>query len=354
MDDPGLHLLSERKGAPGHQSDPYIRRSRDHRYSSTSGTSRSATALDPLSNAMGTSLTTDELALLTAANRHRYLDPAGGPATGSHAVGLTTDAACRAEDRRRANALRNLTSKPWIVDCNPNGLANLLDAIADSDLIRPIQPCLASASYMRQRRIDILGAILELAIAHPEIPLAWITTRDPTLGFHPSHTWIGILGEARRRLFRQMKICGALAAPGFLMAYLTGYLQPRSGRYQLAFRGIAGGEKLNLLCDWEAFSRSASPPRIDRINVHPIMDLGRQIGGVMPNLLPELTLFRDGSVSGTKRMSEPAHSVYLTWLARYDVGDMWITNGVTQHGGKLIIGPAPRPKPLLTSQRSRH
>jgi hypothetical protein len=287
---------------------------------------------------MSASLTTDQLALLTPANRR----PSGGAATGLHALGFPTGAACRAEDRRRANALRQLKSKPWIVDCNPIGLANLLDAIAASDLTRPTQPCLASATYTRQRRIGILGAILELSIAHPEIQMAWITTRDPTLNFHRTHTWTGILGEARRRFFRQMEICGVLAAPGFLMAHLTGYFQPRSGRYQLSFRGIAGGEKLNRLCNWKAHSRRASPSRADNINVHPIVDLERQIGGVMPNFLPELTLFRDGSVSGTKRMSEPAHSIYLTWLNRYDVGDMWITNGVTQHGGKLVINATPQ------------
>src|SRR4051794_33427969 len=83
------------------------------------------------------SLTTDQLTLLTAANRDRHLEASGAPATGLRAVAFETVAACQAEDRRRADALRKLKAKPWVRDCNLIGLANLLDAIAESDPTSP-------------------------------------------------------------------------------------------------------------------------------------------------------------------------------------------------------------------------
>ena len=291
---------------------------------------------------MFANLTANQLGFLTTTNRDRrleiLLEPSGDPATGLRQAGFETVDACLAEDRIRADGLRKLKSKPWAVDCNLTELANLLDAIADRDRSGPMQPCLASAIYMRHRRIGILGAILELATAHPEIQMAWITTRDPTLCFHPTHTWSGVLGEARRRLSRQMEICGATTAPGFLMAYLTGYLRPHSGRFQLEFRGIAGGDKLKYLYTPNPATQSHERPYTDlKVNVHHIADLPRQLVGVMPNFLPELKLSRAGGVAGTKRMSEPGHSIYLTWLNRYNLADMWVMSGVVYQRRRLAI-----------------
>jgi hypothetical protein len=98
---------------------------------------------------------------------------------GLNPPGFKTIDACRTEDRNRDRALRALAETRWSgtrrkaarsQKCgallgDPLELATLLETIADPTLPPPIRGCMASALYMRHRRIGVLGAIYQLVRA---------------------------------------------------------------------------------------------------------------------------------------------------------------------------------------------
>src|SRR5580692_8515446 len=115
---------------------------------------------------MATNLTSEQLAFL--GTRHKPFAPThetGGSASDPIWPRLETIEACRYEDRTRAAALRELDqgSLSEGIDANDNSLsefsadqlATLLENIADPDRRLPMSPCLASALYMRDRRIGV-------------------------------------------------------------------------------------------------------------------------------------------------------------------------------------------------------
>jgi hypothetical protein len=126
--------------------------------------------------------------------------------------------ACQHEDRRRAAALREIdegllstflgdNDDEWLFERDSDELATLLDQIAAPNRRLPAPPCLASSLYLRDRRIGVFGAVLELLAAHPELDRAWFTGRHPTLSFRANGRGSQVIAEAQSRLQHHLKLC---------------------------------------------------------------------------------------------------------------------------------------------------
>jgi len=268
-------------------------------------------------------LTSNQLEFLTTTNQDRRLDvllePAGDPTIGLAQVGFETADACLAEDRNRARALRGLKPKlqASIPGCDAAGLASRLDTIADPRRTIPSPPCLASAVYMRGRRLGLLGAVLELVAENPELDVAWITAHYPSLRFDQTENWSKVVSEANTRLDRELEVSGATAAAGFVIAFLTGHFDPRTEKFHLQYRGLAAGDKLKSRRKPSPVVPGNRPHRGMTISVHQISNLSLQISRMLPSFVRERVPSPAGTTTTEKRMREPHHTIYLAWLAQY-------------------------------------
>lgn len=82
--------------------------------------------------------------------------------------------ACWQEDIRRARALRSQAKilEEYKCDCDPLKLATLLTEAAEN---RRVEKCAASAAYMRDRRLALLGSILRLVHDQPQTEMAFVS-----------------------------------------------------------------------------------------------------------------------------------------------------------------------------------
>jgi hypothetical protein len=296
---------------------------------------------------MATNLTSEQLEFLKA----RHKPPASAHEPGASASAaiwprFETLEACRHEDRTRAAALRELHEGALLEDIETNGkrlskrgrdeLVTLLENIADPDRRLPMPPCPASSLYMRDRRIGVLGAVLELIAANPDLDRAWFTGDHPALRFRANGRHSRVAVEAMTRLNEQLRVSGASATPGFLIAFLNGYFDPRREQFHLQYRGLVLGNKLQVL---RRALQVNSPPRGKSglgIRVFPIRDLRRQITKIMPNILCERVDGQRKSES-VRRMREPYLSLYLMWLARRRLADIIIIDGAFYWDGGLSL-----------------
>ena len=213
-----------------------------------------------------------------------------------------------------------------------------LSTITDVRRSKPAPSCLASASYVRSRRIGVLGSILDLVRNNPELDVAWLTAGDYNSRFDPKASWPSAIPGARMRFEHQLERSGALTAPGFLIAYLHGYFLPDVKAFQLQYRGIVGGQKLKCIHEWGKLRRNGevAPSQIN-IAIHVIRDLVQQISGMMHNFLPATERTATGDISSLERMTEPYDSVYLIWLSQHSLADMLILNGAFYLDGRLVL-----------------
>src|SRR5258708_8820257 len=96
-------------------------------------------------------------------------------------VSFETAAWCRAEDQKRAEAIKSYPRDKW-PDCSEADLIymdELLEDFATNDI-----PYLsrASATCMRHLRLRFLGAALKFVASNSGLPTAWITLSHPDWG----------------------------------------------------------------------------------------------------------------------------------------------------------------------------
>jgi hypothetical protein len=277
-------------------------------------------------------------------------------------AGLETIAACCDEYSNRARALRELvlqrspksgktsSAKPAVdpIPGDASRVAALLDSIADPNRRRPAISCLASALYMRDRRIGVLGCILDLVAAHPTVEFAWLTARESDFQFTATERWSEACRHARDGLQRRLQACNAVGTPGLLAAYLHGFFDPTTGKFGLKYRGIVAGEKLNRIRKSLQPNPKLAQPRPTILAVHPIRDLPQQILRMMPNSLTEVAATAAGMVANATRMREPYHSLYLMWLAQHSLADLLVIDGAYYCNGRLVMSA-----PAVNKSRNR-
>ena len=165
--------------------------------------------------------------------------------------GFESVEACINEDKRRTSALRKL---PWTNEYCRWRLQRLVGQFEAGVTVGAPALTLASALYMREQRLRIVGAILQLI--HDEMGEEM---RDVALIKVTCSNWrvdIGsfysVYGPMLIKRFRSvLSKAGVCEARGYLIAYLQGHLDPRTHEFRMQIRGICAGEKLNLLRELE-------------------------------------------------------------------------------------------------------
>jgi hypothetical protein len=299
---------------------------------------------------MTAGLTSEQLEFLASRQHQQRTASAlhsGGSINDSFWPRFETVEACQHEDRARAAALREFDDdallensnddSDWLLERSADELATLLENIADPDRKLPAPPCLASSVYMRNRRIGVLGATLELVAAHPDLDRAWFTARHPALQFRADGRGSWATAEALTRLHELLQVSGASSATGFLITFLHGHLDPEREQFHLQYRGLVLGNKL------EALRRPTHHPSLRpahlglAVTIHPITDLRQQLTRMMPNYLRERQAAALGNSPTINRMREPYHSMYLMWLARRRLADLIVVDGAFYWDGGLEL-----------------
>jgi hypothetical protein len=96
--------------------------------------------------------------------------------------------ACWREDIRRALALRRLPKSFYasIGECDPLQLASVLAEAAEA---RCIAKCAASAAYMRDRRLALLGSLLKLIDDEAQTDLTFVSISHVGWYFTARYNW---------------------------------------------------------------------------------------------------------------------------------------------------------------------
>lgn len=203
-------------------------------------------------------------------------------------------------------------------------------------------PTLASALYMRDARLRVGGGLLQLADASPWTPRAF-TVIHPNWAY-PADQLLSIDARQVGNQFRtHLNRAGVISAKGFLVACLHGEFEPVSQQYQLHFHGICAGDKLlalDALHNKQGFIRTAEihrPLVISQLN-----DPVRQISYLMQPFWPKKARVPNGDGTFKRartktRIREPYQSLYLLWLDKWRISNMWLLNGIRVTGGEMVL-----------------
>ena len=241
--------------------------------------------------------------------------------------------ACWREDVRRAHALRRLPSiYEHIAECNPLEVATSLSEAAKS---RRIERCAASAAYMRDRRLALLGATLQLVDEHPPTEMAFVSISHIGWYLTPHYNWriLSQLSEHVADFFKD----GPFSEPGFFIGFISARYEPAANNIQLYLKGLCAGEKVRSFRHITGGTHQAN--FYYELGLWEVKNLARQIPAIMPRSITETA---ENVNQPDRRMREPYHSVYLMWLACQSLSPLVITNDLAvdrQHG--LIIAPYP-------------
>jgi hypothetical protein len=238
--------------------------------------------------------------------------------------------ACWREDLRRADALRKLPGSfyPHMrKQCEPLELATVLTDAAEHQVI---ERCAASAAYMRDRRLALLGSILKLLDAQPQPKMAFVSISHIGWYFTPRYNW-RIFSLVPNHLFDLFED-GPSDQPGFFIGSIRGQYQPRANNIQLTLIGLCAGDKIRA---FENMADDLHPANLHYdVGVWNATNLLRQITVIMPPGIEEMS---EAVNAPNRRMREPYHSVYLMWLVEQSLSTLVITDNISvSQEGELV------------------
>jgi hypothetical protein len=241
--------------------------------------------------------------------------------------------ACWREDIRRALALRRLPKSFYasIGECDPLQLASVLAEAAEA---RCIAKCAASAAYMRDRRLALLGSLLKLIDDEAQTDLTFVSISHVGWYFTARYNWRmpNMLSEHVCDLFQDR----ILHESGLFVGFINGRYVPEANNIQLSLTGICAGDKAS------AFRDRAENNDADfyyDLGFWDVKNLIRQISGVMPS---EILEEPEGISDRIRRMRQPYHSAYLLWLVEHSLSALVMTSDVAvNEKGELINTPYP-------------
>lgn len=255
------------------------------------------------------------------------------------------------EDAKRSEMLRKRATKLLGKRrARTLALADLLDPILTPEI--PKAP--ASARYVRDQRIRIIGAVWKAVAEDPTgtiarfdvIKPAWAVDRKglrETKSKQLCHEFRADLNRAALKV----KPGGASRCDGFLIAFLHGEHESQSKLFQLHFHIIATGdwvavvERLKKVKAYRPTKRVTRPVRASR----KLDDLAYALSYLLKIYWPGKWR---GKVSGQKnqrrrrkhgRISEPYHSDVLLWLHKQSLKDMVVMMNVRAGKNGLVVNP---------------
>jgi hypothetical protein len=276
-----------------------------------------------------THITDEQLERLTLPSPEWRLDLLlDGTSPAAHAGGSFEPVdACRGEDKRRANALRALPeefSNSTNLDCGCS--ARVLDQWA---LTGAGPKSTASATYMRDRRLAILGRVLKLAHDNSSSGLALVSLSHPEWCLRPDRKWWPDVIPLRLK----NELSGISRTQGFLIAYQHCWYDEKSEQYAFGYKGICTGEKLQRL--FQKRDGSKPVPAV-KITIQSISDLSRQLLGIMPNFIAANVPGTTSTSTGVWR--EPYHGMYLAQLDDEPcLSSLFYFDGVCLKNGELVM-----------------
>ncbi len=196
----------------------------------------------------------------------RLLKPQSGRSAGQIVAQFETESWCKTEDRKRANGLRaaarqiplnraDLVSqyhlpRSFVTKMNEGTRELALDLAARLDISATggrLTTALPSAIFKRILRQRLLGAILSLIDDQPNTPLELVTIAHRSWDFPISHFVVPLDGHPTVQLRKDLTVTGVSDSAGFLIAYPEVEFDPADDGFQLYFRGIVTGAKIEAL-----------------------------------------------------------------------------------------------------------
>ncbi len=235
--------------------------------------------------------------------------------------------ACRAEDYRRAEGFHAFATmyEVWddeSVKFSPYWTHKLLGKWASGE---GDEPAVASATYLRNRRLALLTAILDLIQSTDDQRIGLVSIKCVD--------WTRALIIHARWRFNEIRECivswlsPVSEVQGFLFLYMLPMFNPRKGYFEIVCRGVCGGEKLVRLQRRQELCRGARSPEVF---VHDRARLMNQITNVIPN--PVLYGNQTDSIP-----AEIANGMYLLQMSVCSIADLCMFDGLCLHKGRFVV-----------------
>lgn len=272
---------------------------------------------------------------------------------GNNAVrsGFETRGRSRTEDLLRAKQLRKAAEKyPDDIDRDAAlQLAQKLEAAGNGN---DVPDSLASSVYMREQRVNIVGALWQVVDNCPGrrvrcftiVPKTWEFTAEQLTDVDPSQ----LLNALRTALYAK----GADQATGWIYAYLHGEWDPIGKVFRLHVHGLAYGQMVKVIDGLRElpnymtrrYLEDGSPSSVVRRIVmtrEALSYLPRPITYVMQSYWPSraLIISDEGERMRARqksRIGEPYHSQVLLWLDRWQISDLTLMIGLRRTNAGLI------------------
>ena len=202
---------------------------------------------------------------------------------------------------------------------------------------------LASATFMQQFRIKLLGAIVEIIDSDPAIPVEAFCIQHANWCFPVHELQRGMQVAARRQLRSDFRKVGNSSSTGFVMAYTDVQFNLVSHSFQLYFSGIIAGGKVNKLKELVALTdgRAAISRRQILSEAGPYsLD---KIAGAIVKWWPEQTWGKLGYRLSPENASEPTdlgpqyQSHYLRWLDDHYPLEILFFDGIELCDGEMRL-----------------
>lgn len=253
--------------------------------------------------------------------------------------GFETELAAANEDAKRSKALRrNLNEEP----------AALL--LAKELQGQTLSETMASAQWMREKRLDFGAAVLEALEPWPRKKILFFTG-IPRSGEVPASKLDDVDGRAMKERFRQqINRLELVYRSGFLIAVLEAEFEPYSETYRFHFHGVATGSYVKALKQLQALPAFRKRDHVHRpFRVQQLTSDDERPETVSYLLKNHWKQRRIGPVAEEgvvkrerkyHRLDEPHHSRALLWLDRHSVSDITLFMGCRMRNCVLEITPS--------------
>lgn len=249
--------------------------------------------------------------------------------------GFETKAQAKEEDAKRIKALRRLSSRP---KSERGGLRKGALRIVGANIKG--RHSLASSMYMRRHRRRIINAVYALA-RQQDRELVMVNLLPSGFRFSGGQLHRADPHKLLERLRIVLLRHNSNNSGGWLIGFLDGEFEPSSNHFVLHFHGLATADYGDVL------SRARKASKLFRVDTVADQRQVRAPIRIMRNLtnLPRVTgycfmafwpeRYRGVTSEGAelherrkRRISEPFHSEYLSWLSRYQIQDLCLLVGL--------------------------
>lgn len=253
------------------------------------------------------------------------------------------------EDLKRAQLLRESAFEhPEHVD--PQAAVKLARRLEEGAGVGEIANTPASSVWMREQRRRIVGWLWFLSDDQPNLPVA-IAHILPTSWIIPAADLM--LADPKKlleRLRKDLNLCGAKDADGFLAAGLHGEFDPEHETFHLHVHADVLGGMIEVVREYREIERKRLSVTLEDGMKRPPVRIHRHLDH-LPDPISycfqshwTMKKYHDLTTGEwergkRRRIPEPWHSIFLLWMEKWKLEDLTLMMKLSVRQGKLYVKP---------------